>query len=116
MNMYFFLSQDDKLRVSMGLPWVWVFSKKQDVMLMHLEYKASLTDHDFPIGKSHKLIPSVYDTAIAIKTVIKLVTVDQHTFGLKVQNMKRAVLLHTRKNLSFKVLLQILSVRQFLSA
>ena len=27
---------------------------------MHLEYKVSLTEHNFPIGKSHKLIPSVY--------------------------------------------------------
>ena len=52
----FFLSQDDKARVPIGLP----ISKKQDVMLMHLEYKVSLPDHDFPIGKSHKLIPSVY--------------------------------------------------------
>ena len=47
----FFLSQDDKARVPIGLP----ISKKQDVMLMHLEYKLSLPDHDFPIGKSHKL-------------------------------------------------------------
>ena len=52
----FFLSQDDKVRVLIGLP----VSKKQDVILMHLEYKVSLPDHDFPIGKEHELIPSVY--------------------------------------------------------
>ena len=49
----FFLSQDDKARVPIGLP----ISKKQDVMTMHLEYKVSLPDHNFPTGKSHKLIP-----------------------------------------------------------
>ena len=27
---------------------------------MHLEYKLSLPDHDFPIGKQHKLIPFLY--------------------------------------------------------
>ena len=52
----FFLSQDDKARVPIGLP----ISKKQDVMLMHLDYKVSLPDHDFLIGANHKLIPSVY--------------------------------------------------------
>ena len=31
---------------------------------MHLEYKFSLPDHDFPIGESHKLIPSVYASCL----------------------------------------------------
>ena len=52
----FFLSQDDKARVPIGLSG----SKKQDFMLMHPKYKASLPDHEFPIGKQHKLIPSAY--------------------------------------------------------
>ena len=52
----FFLSQDDKARVPIGLP----ISKKQSIMLMHMEYKVQLPDHDFPIGENHKLIPSVY--------------------------------------------------------
>ena len=52
----FFLSQDDKARVPIGLP----ISKKQTALLMHLEYKVTLPDHDFPIGENHKLIPSVY--------------------------------------------------------
>ncbi len=52
----FFLSQDDKARVPIGLPIL----KKQTALLMHLEYKVTLPDHDFPIGENHKLIPSVY--------------------------------------------------------
>ena len=56
----FFLSQDDKARVPLGLPG----SKKQTAILMHVEYKVSLPDHDFPIGKSHKLIPSVYASCL----------------------------------------------------
>ena len=52
----FFLSQDDKARVPLGLP----ISKKQTAISMHLEYKVSLPDHDFAIGETHKLIPSVY--------------------------------------------------------
>ena len=52
----FFLSADDKARVSVGLP----VSKRQTTILMHLEYRVKLLDHDFPIGGKHKLIPSVY--------------------------------------------------------
>ena len=51
-----FLSQDDKASVPLGLP----ISKKQTAILMHLEYKVMLPDHDYPIGTKHKLIPSVY--------------------------------------------------------
>ena len=55
-NHAFFLSQDDKARVLLGLP----ISKKQTAILMHLEYKVMLPDHDFLIGEKYKLIPSVY--------------------------------------------------------
>ena len=55
-NHVFFLSQDDKTRVLLGLP----ISKKQTAILMHLECKVTLPDHDFPIGEKHELIPSVY--------------------------------------------------------
>ena len=55
-NHVFFLSQDDKTRVLLGLP----ISKKQTAILMHLEYEVTLPDYDFPIGEKHKLIPSVY--------------------------------------------------------
>ena len=60
-NHVFFLSQDDKARIPLVLP----ISKKQTAILMHLEYKVMLTDHDFPIGEKHKLIPSVY--AVCLK-------------------------------------------------
>ena len=42
----FFLSADDKARVPLGL-WM---SKKQTEILMHLDYRVKLLDHDFPIG------------------------------------------------------------------
>ncbi|CAF1589952.1 unnamed protein product, partial [Didymodactylos carnosus] len=50
------LSQDDKARVPLGLP----AAKKQAPILMHLEYRVQLPDHDFVIAEKHKLIPSVY--------------------------------------------------------
>ena len=59
----FFLSQDDKARVPMGLP----ISKKQTCVLMHLEYKVQLLDHDFPLGEKAKLIPSVYASLVKKK-------------------------------------------------
>lgn len=51
-----FLSQDDKARVPIGL----TAANKQAPLLMHVEYKVSLPDHDFVIASRHKLIPSVY--------------------------------------------------------
>ena len=50
-----YISQDDKAKVPLGLP----ISKKQTAILMHLEYKVLLPDHDFAIAPAHKLIPSV---------------------------------------------------------
>ncbi len=29
-------------------------------LLMHIEYKVTLPDHDFVVASRHKLIPSVY--------------------------------------------------------
>ena len=49
-----FLSQNDKARVPLGLP----AARKQAPLLMHLDYKISLPDHDFVIASGHKLIPS----------------------------------------------------------
>ena len=46
-SLIFYLSQDDKACVPLGLP----ISKKQTAILMHLEYKVSLPDHDFPVGE-----------------------------------------------------------------
>ena len=50
------ISQDYKSRVPIGLP----AANKQDVVLMHLEYRVRLPDHDWVVASRHKLIPSVY--------------------------------------------------------
>lgn len=52
----FFLSQDDKCRVPIGI----TAAKKQGPLLMHMQYRVSLPDHDWVVGDRHKLIPSVY--------------------------------------------------------
>ena len=72
----FFLSQDDKARVPIGLP----ISKKQSIMLMHMEYKVQLPDHDFPIGENHKLIPSVYAACLPDKQIPEQVGYSGPTF------------------------------------
>ena len=51
-----FLSNDDKARIPLGL----AAANLQSPILMHLEYKVRLNDHDFVVGGRHKLIPSVY--------------------------------------------------------
>ncbi|CAH0560583.1 unnamed protein product [Brassicogethes aeneus] len=48
--------RDDKARVPIGL----IAANKQAPLLMHVEYKVSLPDHDFVIASRHKLISSVY--------------------------------------------------------
>ncbi|CAB3979549.1 Hypothetical predicted protein [Paramuricea clavata] len=50
-----FHSQDDKARVPIGL----TAANKQSPMMMHMQYRVQLSDHDFVVAKSHKLIPSV---------------------------------------------------------
>ena len=50
-----YLSIDDKARVPIGL----AAANKQSPLLMHLEYKVRLADHDFMVGSKHTLIPSV---------------------------------------------------------
>lgn len=42
-------------------------AKCQAPILMHMEYKVRLPDHDFPIGTGHKLTPTVY-AGITIKS------------------------------------------------
>ncbi|KZR95939.1 Uncharacterized protein APZ42_009998, partial [Daphnia magna] len=51
-----FVSQDDKCRVPIGL----TAANKQSPLLMHVEYRVSLPDHDWVVAEKHKLIPSVY--------------------------------------------------------
>ncbi|XP_017475728.1 PREDICTED: uncharacterized protein LOC108365992 [Rhagoletis zephyria] len=55
-----FLSQDDKARVPIGL----AAANKQAPVLMHMEYRVSLPDHDWMIAARHKLIPSVYAACV----------------------------------------------------
>lgn len=51
-----FISQDDKARVAIGL----TAAQKQAPILMHVEYRVRLPDHDWVVESKHKLIPSVY--------------------------------------------------------
>ena len=55
-NVVNFLSNDDKARVTLGL----AAAPLQAPILMHLDYRVRLPDHDFVIGTKHKLIPLVY--------------------------------------------------------
>lgn len=57
-----FISQDDKARVPIGI----TAANKQAPLLMHLDYRVTLPDHDWVVAGCHKLIPSVY-AGIVIK-------------------------------------------------
>ncbi|CAG8694169.1 39817_t:CDS:2 [Gigaspora margarita] len=48
--------QDDKARISLGL----AIANKQAPILMRVEYRVELPDHDWIVAKKHKLIPFVY--------------------------------------------------------
>ncbi len=50
------MSLDDKSHVPIGLS----AANKQAPLLMHLEYRVKLPDHDWVVAAGHKLIPSVY--------------------------------------------------------
>ncbi|KAE8742068.1 hypothetical protein FOCC_FOCC012395 [Frankliniella occidentalis] len=50
------ISEDDKARLPLGI----TAAKNQAPILMHLEYKVTLPDHDWVVAPRHKLIPSVY--------------------------------------------------------
>lgn len=51
-----YISQDDKARVPIGI----TAANKQTSILMHVEYRVTLPDHDWVKAERHKLIPSVY--------------------------------------------------------
>lgn len=51
-----FLSQVDKARVPIGL----IVAQKQSPLLMHVQVRVKLPDHDWVSAERHKLIPSVY--------------------------------------------------------
>ena len=50
------VSNDDKARVPIGR----AAANLQTPLLMHLDYKVRLNDHDWAVGERHTLIPSVY--------------------------------------------------------
>ena len=50
-----FISQDNKARVRIML----TAANKQSPLMMHVEYKVSLSDHDLVVTTGHKLIPLV---------------------------------------------------------
>jgi hypothetical protein len=55
-----FISCDDKAHVPLGL----AAASKQSPLMMHVEYKVKLPDHDFVVASKHKLVPSVYAHAL----------------------------------------------------
>ena len=60
-----FHSQDDMAKVPIGL----TAANKQAPLVMHVEYKVKLHDHEFVIVKQHKLVPSVIgDMHMKVKT------------------------------------------------
>ena len=62
-NEVIFHSQDDKAKVPLGI----TAAKKQSPIVMHMEYKVSLPDHDFVVAAGHKLVPSVIGDMIVKK-------------------------------------------------
>lgn len=55
-----FISRDDKAKVALALP----AANKQAPILMHMEHKVRLSDHNFPVAPKHQLIPSVYGACV----------------------------------------------------
>ncbi|CAG8626371.1 10680_t:CDS:2 [Dentiscutata erythropus] len=51
------VSQDDKVRIPLGLA---AANKQDSPILMRLEYRVKLPDHNWVVAERHKLIPSVY--------------------------------------------------------
>lgn len=72
-----FLSQDDKARVVIGL----AAANKQAPILMHVEYKVSLPDHDWVVAQRHKLIPFMQESSFKVECWVKKklwVILDRH--------------------------------------
>ena len=51
-----YLGIDDKCKVPLGI----AAGKKQQCILMRMDYKVKLPDHTFAVAEKHKLVPSVY--------------------------------------------------------
>ena len=59
-----FHSMDDKAKVPINI----TAAKKQTPLLMHVGYQVTLHDHDFFVGSTHKLIPSVIGDMKVVKS------------------------------------------------
>ena len=71
------------LRVAIGLR----AANKQPTLLMHMEYKERLTDHDFVIAPRHKLLPSVIASMTVKKNSRMAVTYSGPTYvGIRSAN------------------------------
>ena len=57
-NAVSFMSNDGRARTPLGL----AVANLQAQLLIHMECKGKLLNHDFVIGLQHKVIPSVYET------------------------------------------------------
>ena len=70
-----FISPDDKALCKLGV----VLAKRQTTMVMALEYKVRLPNHNYDVASKHSLIPSVY----AFLTVAKdrIGTVDSISYA-----------------------------------
>ena len=71
------LSQDVKRKVLIGL----TAANKQSSLIIHLEYKIVLPDHNYVMASQNKLIPSVIGSMEAKKNHMNVdaVTLGQHT-------------------------------------
>ena len=78
-----FMSNDDKARIPLGL----TAANLQAPLLMHMEYKVRLTNHDFVIGPQHKLIPAVYGICKVKNNGNVSYSVVIRSFVLEVTNM-----------------------------
>lgn len=68
-----FLSVADKCRVPIGI----TAAKNQSPLIMHLDYRFRLPDHDFVKSTRHKLIPSVY-AGLVLKMVNHAIQQEYH--------------------------------------
>ena len=62
-NKVTFHSQDDKAKVPLGI----TAAKKRSPVVIHMEYKVTLPDHDFVVAAGHKLLPSVIGEMVVKK-------------------------------------------------
>uniref|UniRef100_A0A182W925 Uncharacterized protein n=1 Tax=Anopheles minimus TaxID=112268 RepID=A0A182W925_9DIPT len=80
-----FLSQDDKARVAIGV----IAANKQAPLLIHMQYRVTLPDHDWVVANRHKLISRT--ETVSVK---QLVMVVQHMWLFDRENTLHQQLIH----------------------